>query len=354
MRSKLLFRALIALALPFAAVACNERALEHKSEAGAVGSLSAEQAARVVAKAGDRAITLGEFARVLERMDQFDRLRYQSKERRRELLDEIVDVELLAAEAKRRGLENDPDVQDAIRVILRDAMLAKAREGLPTPAGIPEAEVRAYYDGHLDRFTEPERRRVAAIVMNDKKEAEKVQKDALKVKSANEWGELFFKHSTTAPKTKGPTNPAELAGDLGIVGPPSDAKGGSAKVPPAVRALAFKLKTVGEVAADLVEVEGKFFIVRLNGITPGHKRTFAEAERSIRVLILQDMMQERERALEEELKKKFPVQVDDKALEGIKLPAELEKWDGTGASQVWPAGSGAPDAGPPAPPDGGK
>src|SRR6185369_16204549 len=164
---------------------CNEPALKQApADAGPpVSGLSPEQAARVVAKVGDRTITLGEFARTLERMDQFDRLRYQSKERRRELLEEMIDVELLAGEARRTGLDKDPDAQDAIRLILREAILAEAHKGLAPPGSIPDQEVRAYYEKHGDKFTEPERRRVAAIVMKDKKEAAKVLKEALKAKT---------------------------------------------------------------------------------------------------------------------------------------------------------------------------
>ena len=35
-------------------------------------------------------------------------------------------------------------------------------------------------------------------------------------------------------------------------------------------------------AADIVEAEGRFFIVRLNGLTAPHRRTLTEADRSIR------------------------------------------------------------------------
>jgi len=301
---------------------CNEQPLKQAPpDAGApVGGLTPEQAARVLAKVGDRTITLGDFARTLERMDQFDRLRYQSKERRRELLDEMIDVELLAAEAKRLGLDKDPETMDQIRLVLRDAMQAEARQGSPGPAGITEAEVRAYYDSHLDKFTEPERRRVAAIVMTDKKEAAKVLKEAQKVKTAQEWGALFFKHSITAPKQSGAINPAEFGGDLGIVGPLSDPRGANERVPQAVREEAFKLKAQGDVAAELVEAEGKVFIVRLAGITAGHKRSLQEADRAIRVLLVQEKLAEKDKAMEAELRRKFPVEIDDRALSAVKVP----------------------------------
>src|SRR5512140_3180105 len=116
-------RSALALLLGGTLLGCNEAPLKQAPpDAGPpVAGLTAEQAARTVAKVGDRTITLGDFARTLERMDQFDRLRYQSKDRRRELLEEMIDVELLAAEARRLGIDKEPDAQDAIRQILRDA-----------------------------------------------------------------------------------------------------------------------------------------------------------------------------------------------------------------------------------------
>ena len=304
---------------------CNETALQQVPEAGAgsepVGGLSGDQAARVVAKVGERSITLGDFARTLDRMDPFDRLRYQTKERRRELLGEMIDVELLAQEARRRGIDKRPEVQDALRQLYRDALLQKLRDTMPPPAGIPAEEVKAYYEANSDRYNEPERRRVSAIVMTSKADAERVRGLAAKTKNATEWGQLFLEHSVTAPKTKRPNDPVDLAGDLGIVGPPGDPKGGNTKVPEAAREAAFKLATVGAVADSVIEADGKFFIVRLSGMTAGHKRTLQEADRSIRVAILQQRLQDLEKKLDEELRAKFPVEVDDKALSQIKLPA---------------------------------
>lgn len=348
---RVVISACLAGSVAVSAAGCNEEALKPPpaADAGAPGStvsgLTPEQASRVVAKVGDKTITLGDFAQTLERMDQFDRLRYQSKERRRELLNDIVDVELLAMEAKRRGLDKQPEAEDAIRQILRDALLSEARSSLPAPAEIPAAEVRAYYEANQSRFSEPERRRVAAIVMDNKKEAEKVLKAAVKVKNAGEWGDLFFKHSLTAPKTRGPNSPVDLAGDLGIVGPVDDAKGANPKVPDPVRAAVFKMSSVGSVADELVADGDKVYIIRMNGITAAHHRTLAEADRSIRVALLQEKMAKLERDLEEELRKKFPVQIDDGALAGVKMPAGAEKLDQiTSASPSWNAPSDA-DAG---------
>ncbi|RYZ64078.1 MAG: peptidyl-prolyl cis-trans isomerase, partial [Proteobacteria bacterium] len=56
--------------------------------------LSPEDAKKVLATVGDRTITLGDYAGVLERLGPYERMRYQAPERRKELLDEMITVEL--------------------------------------------------------------------------------------------------------------------------------------------------------------------------------------------------------------------------------------------------------------------
>ncbi|WP_437481284.1 peptidylprolyl isomerase [Sorangium sp. So ce1014] len=342
-------RSLLAISLAALVVSCDEPALQAPSDAGEpVLGLTAEQSTRVLAKVGDRVITLGDFGRTLERMDQFDRLRYQTKERRRELLSEIIDAELLALEARRRGLEKDAAVEDAIRQILREAMIAQARKGLPAPADIPASEVRAYYEANADKFSEPERRRAAAIVVGDKALGEKVLKAAQKAGSGSAWGELVLKHSLTAPKDKSAAPPLDLAGELGIVSPPGDPRGAHPQVPEPVRAAVFRIGSLGAVSDELVEADGRFYIVRLSGLTGGHRRELAAAERSIRVALLQQKMQEQERAIEDELRKKFPVEINDAALSSVKLPQQLmqpgstPQPDPAKPSAPQPAGDAAP------------
>jgi peptidyl-prolyl cis-trans isomerase C len=206
-------------------LACNEKAVDKPAPADggaapAASGLTPELAQKPIATVGDKVITLGEFAATIDRMDQFERLRYQSVERRRQLLDEIIKAELLALEAKRRGLDQKPEVKERIRQILREDVMRQTRTEVTAPADIPESEVRAYYDSHREEFRDPERRRVAHIVMADEAKAKKVLEDAKKA-SPTDWGKLVRDHSLEKPPQGAATGPAELAGDLGIVGPPA-------------------------------------------------------------------------------------------------------------------------------------
>jgi peptidyl-prolyl cis-trans isomerase C len=289
------------------------------SASAAPRGLTPELAARVLAKVGAREITLGEFAATLERMDPFERLRYQSAERRKQLLDELIDLELLAEEARRRGLDKQPETQERVRQMLRDELLAQVRSGGAAPGDISEADARRYYDEHRDDFREPERRRVAHVVVRTEAEAKQLLEKASRASPA-EWGKLVAEKSRDA-RGKAVALPPELSGDLGIVGPPGHPRGENPNVPEPLRAAVFEIENVGGVLPRVVPASGGFHVVRMTGKTDARDRTFADAERSIRVALVQARIRAREAELEAELEKKYPVTIDEAELAKIPLPA---------------------------------
>jgi DNA-directed RNA polymerase subunit F len=284
-----------------------------KTDAGTTAhGLTPEQSAQVLARVGDRTLTLGEYVAVLEHMDQFDRMRYHSAERRKELLHEMTDVLLLADEARAKGYDKDPITQQEIREILRDAMLKKAHEGVPAPNEVPDEQVRVYFETHRGDFRDPERRRVAAIVLATEAAA-RVALDAARKSSPAQWGEIVRAKSTD-PQANTDV-PSDLAGDFGFVGPTGDSRGDNPRVPAEVRAAIYEIANVGEVLPRVVRgANGKFYVVKLAAKTDAHDRTLQEAERTIRVKLTQDKMREKEKDLLDELGRQFPVTIDENAL----------------------------------------
>ncbi len=303
--------------------ACNDRALQSSAALDAGrrlgGSISAEQAAKVLARVGSHTVTLGDFVAAIEHMDQFDRLRYQSAERRRELLAEMINIQLLADEAEAKGYDKDPHVQQELRTILRDAMLAEAHKGAPSANELSEGDVRAYYEKNRAAFRDPERRRVSVIVLPDRVSATSALAAARKTTTAAQWGELVRARSSD-PTAKANV-PLDLVGDLGLVPAPGEAQlEPNAKIPPEVRAAVFQVAKIGDVHDKVVEAsDHKFYVVRLSQRTDAHERSFAEAERSIRVRLVQDRMREQETALLARLKTEFPVQIDDAVLSTVRV-----------------------------------
>jgi peptidyl-prolyl cis-trans isomerase C len=114
--------------------------------------------------------------------------------------------------------------------------------------------------------------------------------------------------------------PADLAGDVGFVTPPGDAKGKNPRVPEAVRAAAYEIGAIGEILPRVVVDGGKGYIIKLVQKAEAHERTFAEAERSIRIKLAQDQLKAQEEAALEKLKAEVPVVIDEAALARVKVP----------------------------------
>lgn len=303
----------LALALAGGAMACSSHKASSSGDlpdaGGAIGVLTPDQASQVLAHVGEHTILLGDYVAALQHMDQFDRIRYSAPARRRELLSEMIDVMLLADEAHEKGYDKDPVTEQETREILRDAILKKAHDGVPAPNDIPAPEVQAYFEAHKADFHDPERRRVSAIVMHTPVPA--VLDAALKA-TPTQWGELVRSKSID-PQAKA-DGPPELGGDLGFVSPPGDPRGVNSRVPDAVRGAVFEIANPGDVLGRIVPGNGAFYIVRLETKTEPHDRTLQDVERTVRVKLAQDKIRASEAALLDELRKQYPVEIDEAAL----------------------------------------
>lgn len=284
--------------------------------------ISPEDAKLVLAKVGDVTITLGDYAAALDRMDRYDRLRYQTPDRRQQLLDELINVELLAQEAKRQKLDEDPEVRVRLDEALRDEVLRDVRSSVPAAESLPPAEVRAYYDAHRAEFREPERRRAAAIVVNDEGRARSLVEQA-KAVDPKGWGELVRKHSV-GPRPNEQT-PLELEGDLGIVSAPGQPRGAGPQLSDALLSALFEIPTVGSVYPKPVREGQRYYVLRLTGRTEARDRAFNEAERSIRVRMVEQRIAQAEDRLLSDLKRQYPVTIDEQALSRVEVPANVRE-----------------------------
>jgi len=232
----------------------------------------------------------------------------------------MIQVELLAEEAKRRGLDQQPETQERLRQMLKEELLRQVRRDVPAPGDLPEADVHAYFDAHHDDFKEPERRRVAHLELGSEAQAKAALQKAQSA-SPVEWGKLVSEVSLDKPPPSLGPAPTELAGDLGIVGPPGHPRGANPKVPEALRAAVFEVAQVGGVLGRVVGTgDGHFHVVRMTGRTEARDRSFQDAERAIRVALVQQRIREREAQLQRELEQRYPVSVDDGALSQVKVP----------------------------------
>src|SRR5205807_8477944 len=102
----------------------------------------------VVAHVGDEVITAEDFKRRMDEQTPFLRARYNTVERKKELLRALVRNELLAQEARRDGLDRSPAVREAMKRAMIQELMKKQLDEKQAGADIPEAELKAFYDAH--------------------------------------------------------------------------------------------------------------------------------------------------------------------------------------------------------------
>jgi peptidyl-prolyl cis-trans isomerase C len=121
----------------------------------------------VVAWIGQTPYTLADIRQRLGRLEA--PYRYPAERRLPEYVREFVRGEVLAREARRLGLESDPDVraqlEEASQAILIRALVKRevTAQAMPTPEA-----VRAYYQKHEAEFRLPERVEVEQILVPDR------------------------------------------------------------------------------------------------------------------------------------------------------------------------------------------
>jgi parvulin-like peptidyl-prolyl isomerase len=236
--------------------------------------LSAEQANQVLAKIGDTTITLGEFADRLGNQSPYLRARYGSPERRREFLDNMVRFELLALEAKKRGQEQQPDVERVRRQMMVQEMMKQMFDDNGVKlSDITDDEIKAYYDAHAAEFHKPAQRRASHILYKDKAKAEAALK---KLSAAGGDMDTFRKQ---AKEDNQDAETKDRFGDLRFFSLEPEA--GEPAPPKPVREAAFSLGKTGELYSKVIESEQGFHLLELTGERAALDRTLQDARRLI-------------------------------------------------------------------------
>lgn len=268
--------------------------------------LTEAQANEVLAKVGDRTITVGEFADRLASQSPYLRARFESPERRKEFLDNLVRFELLVYEAERRGYADKPEITRARRTAMIQQLVKKEVDEPLGALEITDEEVQAVYDANPTEFDRPAKVRASHIFIKDHGRALKVMAKAKKADLAG-FGKLAREESED-DKTK------SNGGDLQFF--EADAEG---QPPAAIRDAVFSLDKVGAVYPELVEEGDGYHIIMLTGKRAALKRTYEQAKRAIRHKLARERKDAAMKALTERLRKEVEVEVDYEALKDVEV-----------------------------------
>jgi peptidyl-prolyl cis-trans isomerase C len=310
----------------------------------ACGNSGPKKTGPAVATGKDITITADEFKARLDEQSPFIRARYNTLERKKEFLDNLVRFEVLAEEAKRQKLDQDPEVQLTLRKIMVQKLVQRSFQDGAAGKELPDAELQKYYDEHKDEFVRPRKARVAAIVLNapagTPDRAKKVavaQKAIAKVKAEEKKNPMAFQQAvgefTEDAASKG------VSGDLGFKSADELEKSFGKELATA----AFTLKA-GETSGVIQGTQG-VYVIRVAGVQEELSRSFDQVKAQISQKLSREKRTREFDELVKKLRDEAKVTIDDKALEAVVVTAPPAGPPGTPGMP-----GNMPPPAPPAPP----
>lgn len=292
----------------------------------------------VIARFGDQTLTADELTAKLNERSPFERARLDKLDKKKEFVEQLMRFDLLADEAKKRGLDQDPEVVKAMQTVMVRKLIQQEIDENPEKKKFSDDELKAFYQAHLEDFVRPEMVRLSAIVLNAKDEAEAQKRKAeaqgllseLKA-HANDYSSFGAMVARTSedPATK------QVQGDLRFLSKQQLTE----KYGAAVAEAGFALGQQGSLSEPVVTPKG-VFVLKLMGRTPAVNQTFEQAKPMLSQRLWYDKRTKLFEAFIDELKKKTGYTLDE---------AELDKLQVSATAPTNFAGAQLPGGLPPAP-----
>jgi peptidyl-prolyl cis-trans isomerase C len=308
---------LVMMAIPVLVAGC-PKGEEGKPSGGQSGGSS--DSSELVAKVGEVSISLNDFEQQINQQNPLVRSRYKSLDQKKKLLDALVEREAMVLEARRLGLDKDPEVIRGYKKILaRHLVNMEFNQKRVKEIEITDETIEQYYKENIDRYHAPDKVRIHQIFLDapatDKKKraaARKQAADLLKQLKAKKTDRRVFlqlarQHSNdeATKRVGGDTNFKTRAQLEEIYGK-------------AFADAAFGLKQANDLSGIIQDPKG-FYLLRLSGKQAAIDLPLERVKGQIRTTLFARARGEAYRAFVEEVKNKVGVEIFEDKVENAKV-----------------------------------
>lgn len=294
-----------------------KKAVEAPTDQGQkLAGVSADHAKTVVVQIGEQTLTIGDVIAHLEKQPTRVRQRYADPKQMRELVKRLAEIEVLALEAKRQGLTQDPTVAISWKEAMAKALLDKVVADQVSMTSISDAQVKAFYEANPGQFARPERRKGALLVMARKEPLEEARAALAKtIESKPDAAVVLF-----GDKAKALSIHMETASGRGmleyVTADGLNEKGQRHLKKEAAEAL-FALEKVGQMTPPVQLEDKRWGVVMLVDVKPEERKALEEVALQVRTRLFKEQQTKLRRAFVEELVAKADVQIDKDALTAL-------------------------------------
>lgn len=309
----------LVIAVLIAAVSCNCGNSNSKVD------LFPQDDGKVIAEFDGIKITDKYLKTYIDELNPYLKSRYNTPEKKEELITKIIEGELIARKAVNEGSLKDPSVLSKVKsTVARFYSGTKMKTDIENSLTIPEDEMKKYYEGNKASFNQPEKVKATHILVKidekrTKAEAKKIADKVLKeakagMKDPKNFSELVKKYSDDeGSKRRG--------GDLGFF--ERTEEGG--KMVKAFSDASFALKEIGDMS-ELVETEFGYHIIKLTARREKVEKTFDDVKKSIEQTLKTEKRKTGFETAIETIKKEMNFKLNKEAIASIDLgiPADVQ------------------------------
>ncbi|MFH1189462.1 MAG: peptidyl-prolyl cis-trans isomerase [Candidatus Omnitrophota bacterium] len=257
---------------------------------------------KVLVKVSNGSITLGDFKASIAKLPSYYQDMVKKNEKR--YLEEMIAEKLFYEEALRRGLNNDREVAEVINDAKKKIVIAKLiKNDVEDKVKVSEEEIAAFYDQNKDKLKTPEMWRASQVLVPTEQAARNVLQE---LNSGGNFEDIARAQSKDATASRG--------GDIGYFR--------EGQLVPDFERAAIGLD-VGQLS-DVVHTKFGYHVIKLTDKKASGMQTYDKAkpliENELRKKKKADMFYE----LVMELKKKYGVNIDEKAFSSM-FPAQKDE-----------------------------
>lgn len=276
---------------------------------------SSKSCSKVLAEVGGDKICMEDFQARLEKIPPFYRKRVATKKGKLDYLNRMVEDELYYQEALKRNLEQDKEVLDQLEQIRKSILSGKVKKELmDANVEVSDADVQKYYEANKDEFMSPETVTVRHILFRVKHKATPAE-DAEKKKQAED----------VLAKIKGGMSFEDAAKKFSEDKTSAKKGGLLAPVKKGIKSAefekeAFGFTKAGEISPVFKDRRG-FNILQFVEKTEPDMKDFEKVKARIKRKLQQDGRKTQMETFSEDLRKKYPVKINEDLLVEEQAPA---------------------------------
>ncbi len=259
----------------------------------------------------DNILTLGYLSALLSRIPRLHTL-FLNNASRQDTIEKIIDKEMLAIEAKKRGYDTHQKVAAELKTKLA-AIMHKRITTAVLKTTVTDEQLRAYYDKNITLYKRPEKVRIRHILFSNKTDAQKLLTQIVQQPVSP------HKFRSLAKEKSEDTERKNRRGDMNFI------TKDNIQIAPEIIKAAFKLKKNSDVYPNVIKTKDGFHIIMRTAHQEAMDLSFEDAKERLYNVVQRKVRKNQVANAIQKLKERFLVKIYEENLKYVTIDLSSNK-----------------------------